>query len=74
MTYPDHTDPCWHSAEWRTETLLALMSDYRLTISAVADLTDTKYPTVACWRKSVDRPISVVHLKALLFEIGRGLV
>ncbi|WP_173089141.1 hypothetical protein [Devosia sp. 1635] len=74
MTFPDHTDPCWQSADWRTETLLALMKTYRLSISAVCDLTDTKYSTVACWRKSVDRPISIAHLKALMFELGRGLV
>lgn len=74
MNYPDFSDPCWQSPAWRTETLLNLMADYRLTIDAVCDLTDTKYSTVACWRKSVDRPISIAHLKALMFELGRGLV
>ncbi|MFP9139236.1 hypothetical protein ACLI1C_18830 [Devosia sp. XGJD_8] len=50
------------------------MNDYQLTIELVAELTDTKYSTVACWRKSIDRPVSIAHLKALLFELGRGLV
>lgn len=72
--YPAHDDPVWHSAEWRTQTLLDVMADYSLTIDRVCELTDTAYSTVACWRKSVDRPISVAYLKALLFEIGRGLV
>ena len=74
MIFPLHTDPCWQSATWRTETLLTLMDDYQLTILLVAELTDTKYATVACWRKSVDRPIGIAHLKALMFELGRGLV
>lgn len=72
--YPPHDDPVWHSVEWRTETLLSVMEDYQLTISVVSELTCTTYSTVACWRKSVDRPISIAYLKALLFEIGRGLV
>lgn len=72
--YPDYTDPCWQDANWRTTTLLQLMEDYRLSISTVSALTDTKYSTVACWRKSVARPISIAHLKALMFELGRGLV
>ena len=74
MTFPDHNAPCWNSATWRTETLLKVMADYGLTISLMCEWTSTKYPTVACWRKSVDRPTSVPHLKAVLFEISRGLV
>lgn len=74
MTFPAHDDPCWHSAEWRTTTLLSLMDDYGLTIAHACELTDTKYSTVACWRKTHNRPIGIAHLKALMFELGRGLV
>lgn len=74
MTYPPYDDPCWQDADWRTETLLQLMADYSLTIDHVCELTDTKYSTVACWRKTASRPIGIAHLKALMFELGRGLV
>lgn len=74
MIFPDHTDPCWRDQRWRTEQLLRLMDDYSLRAADVAILTDTTPSTVACWRKSVDRPISIAQLKAFIFELGRGLV
>ncbi|WP_108398905.1 hypothetical protein [Devosia submarina] len=74
MTFPDRTDPCWQDQQWRTETLIKLMSDYRLRAADVALITDTSPATVACWRKSVDRPITVAQLKAFIFELERSPV
>lgn len=74
MRFPYHGDCRWQSAKWRTKILRDLMLDYSLSIHDVCRLTHTKYPTVACWRSSVDRPITAAHLKALIFEIDRGLV
>jgi hypothetical protein len=47
------------------------MVERGLTAAAVAEILDTAEQTVFNWRASVARPISAVHLKALVFEIER---
>lgn len=74
MLIPDRTDECWKSVSWRTETLLSLMETYGFRAHDVAEITSTAEQTVWCWRKSVDRPISALYLKVLMFELNRGIV
>lgn len=68
----DRRDLRWNDAAWRTETLLALIADHRLTSQEIATMTGRSVDTVRQWRSGKSIAIPIVLLRLLMLDLAYG--